>query len=140
MVKPYVVIVIEYIDWKKSIYSKDYEYLMSNNPYSFYMMVTFFCSFGISASLLFIIGFIKVYRSNLQLFLTLISCPIVLILFIGQLKLIIIRNMILSLPFVLIFIAYGYFNSIHIIKNQFLKYMMILVLFITILIMLVFGT
>ena len=120
----------KYIDWKRSIYSKDYEYLMSNNPYAFYMMVSLFCSFGVSASLLFIIGFIKVYRSDLQLFLTLISCPIVLILFFGQLKLIVIRNMNLSLPFLLIFIAYGYFNSIHIIKNQFLKYMMISVLFI----------
>ncbi len=120
----------KYIDWKRSIYSNDTEYLMSNSPYSFYIMVTLFCSFGISASLLFIIGFIKLYQSDLQLFLTLISCPLVLILFFGQLKLILIRNMILALPFVLIFIAYGYFSSIHLVKNQFLKYMMILVLFI----------
>ncbi len=120
----------KYIDWKRSIYSKDYEYLMSNNPHFFYMMVTFICSFGISASLLFIIGFLNVYRNDVQLFLTLISCPLVLILFFGQLKLIIIRNMILALPFVLIFISYGYFNSIHNIKNQFLKYMIILILLI----------
>ena len=119
----------EYIAWKSSIYLSDPEYLVSDTPSFFYFLITFFSSFGICSSLLLFNGLIRLFRNDFQLFIILISCPLVLILYFGQFKFVVIRNMILALPFALILIAYGYCKSINNIKNIGLRYFMTLLLF-----------
>ena len=115
---------------ESSIYLKDPEYVISNNPSFFYFLITFFSSFGICPSLLLFNGLIKSFREDFQLFIMLISCPLILILYFGQFKFVVIRNMILALPFILILIVYGYYKSVNNIKNIIVRYLMILLLLI----------
>ena len=81
-----------YITWKSSIYSKSPEYMTSNNPHLFYILITFFTPFGVTASLLFFIGLIKLFQKDLKLFIMLLSCPLVLIFYFGEFKTVSIRN------------------------------------------------
>ena len=113
-----------------SIYLQNSEYMTSNTPHLFYILITFFTSFGVTASLLTFIGFIKLFQKDLKLFMMLISCPKVLIFYFGQFKMVSIRNMILTLPFILIFIAYGYSILTNKIKNSIQRYLIMLALFI----------
>ena len=124
------VVLKNYITWKSSIYLQNPEYMTSNTPHLFYILITFFTPFGVTASLLFFIGLIKLFQKDLKLFMMLISCPLVLIFYFGLFKTVSIRNMILTLPFVLIFIAYGYSILTIKLKNSIQRYIIILVLFI----------
>lgn len=119
-----------YITWKTGNYLQNPEYMTSNTPHLFYILITSFTPFGVTASLLFFFGLIKLFQKDLKLFTILISCPLVLIFYFGQFKLVSIRNMILALPFILIYIAYGYSFLMIKIKNSIQRYIIILVLFI----------
>ena len=74
----------KYIEWKKNIYLSSPEYLVSNNSYIYYLIVTTITSFGIPAYFLFILGLICLIRTDFSLMVSLIACPLILIGYFGQ--------------------------------------------------------
>ena len=119
----------KYIEWKKNIYLSSPEYLVSNNSYIYYLIVTTITSFGIPAYFLFILGLICLIRTDFSLMVSLIACPLILIGYFGQYDYVLIRNMVLALPFILVFISYGFFTLIYRINNKYLRALLVLILF-----------
>ena len=56
-----------YITWKSNLFLQNPEYMTSNTPHLFYILITFFTSFGVTASLLFFIGLIKLFQKDLKI-------------------------------------------------------------------------
>jgi len=90
---------------------KNYNYGKADfnfNGILFYFSILFLTSYGLAAFIFGILGYMFLFQKKIDLFLILLIFPIFIVFFLGKQSLVINRNMVIGLPFVLVVIAYGF--------------------------------